>query len=310
MEGMNDLYNNQNQEQNINNEEENKKRNSILKFILLMALCLLGLTILSFIVVFFLLESGGIIVGIVSLITFLFGWFELIYVFVNRKKLENFKKLFTSNIVVGFIIVVIIGLSPIGISVYRRINSVLTVAAKPIIYLYPEEETEIEVSLSNPEDITCSYPKYVDSWKVEAEPNGDLTYIKDGKKLYSLYYEAKAEVPYKVEEDGFIVKGEDVAEFLDEKLDILGLNYKEREEFIVYWLPKLEANKYNYIRFATEEEINENMKLEFSKEPDTLIRVLMTYKGLENPIEVKEQELKTPERKGFVAVEWGGSEIK
>ena len=36
----------------------------------------------------------------------------------------------------------------------------------------------------------------------------------------------------------------------------------------------------------------------------------MTYKGLENPIEVKEQELKTPERKGFVAVEWGGSEIK
>lgn len=181
---------------------------------------------------------------------------------------------------------------------------------KPIIYLYPEEETEVNVKLSNPQDITCSYPKYIDGWNVVAKPNGDLTYIEDGKDLYSLYYESENEVPHKVEEDGFIVKGEDAAEFLEEKLDILGLNYKEKEEFIVYWLPKLEANKYNYIRFATMDELNRNMKLEFSKEPDTLIRVMMTYKGLENLIEVKEQELKTLERKGFVVVEWGGSEIK
>lgn len=52
------------------------------------------------------------------------------------------------------------------------------------------------------------------------------------------------------------------------------------------------------------------MPLEFSKKPDSLIRVLMTYKGLENPIDVKEQQLKTPQRTGFVAVEWGGTEIK
>ena len=245
----------------------------------------------------------------------------------NNVKNENEKK--NNLIIIGIIIaVIVVAVGSVGIFLLinrekgdgckntvdvlpgRQSNYNGTHVDKPIIYLYPEEEAEIEVSLSNPQDITCSYPKYFDEWNVVAKPNGDLTYIKDGKKLYSLYYEAKAEVPYKVEEDGFIVKGEDVAEFLDEKLDILGLNYKEREEFIVYWLPKLEANKYNYIRFATEEEINENMKLEFSKEPDTLIRVLMTYKGLENPIEVKEQELKTPERKGFVAVEWGGSEIK
>lgn len=30
----------------------------------------------------------------------------------------------------------------------------------------------------------------------------------------------------------------------EEKLEILGLNYKETEEFIVYWLPKLEQNEY------------------------------------------------------------------
>jgi len=84
----------------------------------------------------------------------------------------------------------------------------------------------------------------------------------------------------------------------------------EAEEFIVYWLPRLQENEYNYIRFATIDEINEIMPLEFSAEPDTIIRVLMQFKCLENPIEVQEQELETPERTGFVAVEWGGTEIK
>ena len=49
----------------------------------------------------------------------------------------------------------------------------------------------------------------------------------------------------------------DVIKFLEEKLGILGLTEREAEEFIVYWLPLMEKNKYNYIRFETLEEINE-----------------------------------------------------
>ena len=82
------------------------------------------------------------------------------------------------------------------------------------------------------------------------------------------------------------------------------------EEFIIYWLPKLEYNKYNYIRFATKEEINTDMPLNITPSPDTTIRVLMTYKKLNKLINVEEQIITTPERKGFVAVEWGGTEIK
>ena len=48
------------------------------------------------------------------------------------------------------------------------------------------------------------------------------------------------------------------------------------------------------------------MPLEFSTKPDTLIRVLMQYKPLDKYIKIKEQKLNTPERRGFVAVEWGG----
>lgn len=181
---------------------------------------------------------------------------------------------------------------------------------KPIIYLYPTEDTEVSVKLLKDENLTCSYPKYKNKWNVLAQPNGNLKDLTTDRQLYSLYYESKNSIVFKVKNDGFIVKGEDIVEFLEEKLAILGLNERESEEFIIYWLPKLEANKYNYIRFATLDEINENMPLEINPSPDTIIRVLMTFKGLNNPIDVQEQQLETPDRTGFVAVEWGGTEIK
>ena len=134
--------------------------------------------------------------------------------------------------------------------------------------------------------------------------------LNTNRTLYALYYESEAVYNFEIQKDGFIVKGSDITKFLEEKLEILGLTERETEEFIVYWLPILQENEYNYIRFATTEEINQNMPLEFSVQPDTLIRVLMTYKGLDKPIDVEEQQLETPERTGFVAVEWGGTEIK
>ncbi|MBE5821262.1 MAG: hypothetical protein E7311_01565 [Clostridiales bacterium] len=186
---------------------------------------------------------------------------------------------------------------------------IIPVADKPIIYLYPSETTNVTVELGKPENITCSYPKYVDEWNVEANPNGNLTDLDTGKYLYSLYYESLNEIDFNLD-TGFIVKGEDSASFLEEKLAILGLNEREAQEFIIYWLPKLEANNYNFIYFATMDEINENMPLSITPTPDSLIRVLMVFKGLDKPINIIPQQLTTPERTGFVAVEWGGTEIK
>ena len=180
---------------------------------------------------------------------------------------------------------------------------------KPMIYLYPEKETEITVELTNAKNLTVSYPKYQDGWKVLAKPSGDLVDLKTGRKLYGLYYETQLEHPFKVEEDGFVVAGSDAARFLEEKLAILGLDEREAEEFIVYWLPKLEKNKFNYIRFATKDEIEQNMGLSILPKPDTMIKVWMSFKGLVERIEVTEQKLKTPERKGFTVVEWGGTEL-
>lgn len=180
---------------------------------------------------------------------------------------------------------------------------------KPIIYLYPTEKIELEVKLGKPNNLTVSYPIYNNGWNIIANPSGTLIDKNTGRELYSLYWEGKHTEPFKLDE-GFVVSRGDTIKFLEEKLELLGLNEKESEEFIIYWLPKLQENKYNYIRFASIEEINKNMPLEFSKEPDTIIRVLMQYKTLDKPIKVTEQKLETPNRVGFTVVEWGGTEIK
>lgn len=184
-----------------------------------------------------------------------------------------------------------------------------TTVDKPIIYLYPTEETEISVTLGIPQNLTHTYPKYENSWNVLAKPNGDLIDLKTGRNLYSLYWEGLNTVKPNMSE-GFVIEGKDTIAFLEEKLAILGLTEREANEFIIYWLPKLENNKYNFIRFQTLEEINNNMPLQITPTPDTIIRVVMEFKGLNKYVEISEQKLVTPIRNGFVVVEWGGTEIR
>lgn len=191
----------------------------------------------------------------------------------------------------------------------RTYNPSSTTDDKPIIYLYPTKETNISVKLLNDDLITHSYPKYDNEWHVRANSNGDLVDLITNRKLYALYYESKNNINFSTD-DGFVIEGKDTAKFLEENLEILGLNERESEEFIIYWLPKLENNKYNYIRFASMNEINENMPIEINPKPETLIRVLMIYKKLDNKIDVKEQELTKVDRNGYTVIEWGGTELQ
>jgi hypothetical protein len=106
---------------------------------------------------------------------------------------------------------------------------------------------------------------------------------------------------------GFVIKGEDTASFLEEKLAILGLNERETNEFIIYWLPKMEKNKYNFIRFSTREEIDNYMPIYFTPRPETFIRINMEFKPLSDILMIEEQVLEKEYRKGFTVVEWGGT---
>ena len=183
----------------------------------------------------------------------------------------------------------------------------VTVCYKPVIYLYPEETTEISIKLGNPDLLISTYPKYNDGWNVVAHPNGDL-YDKENNYYYTLFWDAQDTTGIDLSE-GFVVKGEDTAKFLKEKLMYMGFNAKETNEFIIFWLEKMENNKYNYIRFRQTEEVNKFMPIILDKKPDTLLRVIMDYKSLNEEIEVRPQELKSVERKGFVVTEWGGRQL-
>ena len=55
--------------------------------------------------------------------------------------------------------------------------------AKPVIYLYPEEETAVTVKLDYAGALTCTYPAYGNGWAVTACPDGTLT--DDAGQTYS-----------------------------------------------------------------------------------------------------------------------------
>ena len=178
--------------------------------------------------------------------------------------------------------------------------------AKPVIYLYPEEETEVSVKLDVDGELTCTYPKYNDGWKVNAKPDGTLT--DDKGMLYNyLYWEAESYIEFDMSK-GFCVKGEDTAAFLEGALKKLGLNRREANEFIIYWLPMMESNPYNIITFQTDT-YTDMAKLDIDPVPDTLIRVFMTWSPSDKYVEMEEQELSAPAREGFCVVEWGGGKL-
>lgn len=187
-----------------------------------------------------------------------------------------------------------------------QIDPNTTYDAKPVIYLYPEKTAEISVKLDYNGTLTTTYPAYNDGWTVTAQPDGTIKY--NDREYYCLFWEGISNMDYSFEK-GFCVRGEDTEEFLEDSLKKLGLSDKEANEFIIYWLPKMENNEYNLISFQ-EKLYTNNAKLTVSPEPDTLIRIFMAWKDVDEFIEIEPQTLTAPERNGFTVIEWGGTEIK
>ena len=196
---------------------------------------------------------------------------------------------------------------------YKALNKPhcnLTTEEKPIIYIYPKEDLNVTIKVSNPELLTTTYPRYYNNgWEVFAKSDGTLYDKKTKKEYYALYWEGTNKKS-EIKKDGFVVERSNTSAFLEEKLKQLGLTDREINEFIIFWLPKLDKNKYNYVRFETRKEIDSYMKLDINPKPDTIIRVWMDYKPLDKMINVEEQILETPQREGSTVVEWGGSLIK
>ena len=180
-------------------------------------------------------------------------------------------------------------------------------AEKPVIYLYPEQKTAVSVSLDYAGTLTATYPAYENGWTVTAEPDGTL-YDENGDEYSYLFWEGENNTDYDFSK-GFCVAGADTADFLREKLAENGLTPREYNEFIVYWLPKMQENPYNLISFQSER-YTDTAKLDIDPEPDSVLRVFMAWKPLHRPQTIEPQTFTSFARDGFTVVEWGGCEVK
>ena len=84
---------------------------------------------------------------------------------------------------------------------------------------------------------------------------------------------------------------------------------REYNEFIVYWLPKMQDNPYNLISFQSEC-YTDTAKLDIDPTPDNVLRVFMAWKPLHRAQNIEPQTFTPFARDGFTVVEWGGCEVK
>ena len=180
---------------------------------------------------------------------------------------------------------------------------------KPVIYLYPEQETDVHVDLElTSSDLATTYPRYDNGWDVTAYPDGTLLNKADGTHHRYLFWDSTNATTGFDLSKGFCVAGCDTESFLKEKLTYMGLSEEEMNEFIVYWLPRMEHNAYNLISFQGSA-YTDSARLNISPAPDSLLRIFMTYIPLEDEVDIEPQQLDTFERRGFTVVEWGGSQL-
>ena len=176
---------------------------------------------------------------------------------------------------------------------------------KPVIYLYPEDDTVCSVRVDIDGKLTCAYPDHGDDgWQnFVARPDGTLVFP-NGREYYCLYWEGVANFTPDFS-TGFCVKGSESAEFLENILEEIGLTEREANEFIIYWLPRLEQNKYNLISFNAEKYCA-SARLEITPTPDSILRVFMSAKAVDSFVEIVPEGFDGFDREGFTVVEWGG----
>jgi hypothetical protein len=184
----------------------------------------------------------------------------------------------------------------------------LAECGKPVVYLYPQETIPVSVQVFPNEGVSVSEPAYNDGWKVMATPDGKLINVTDGKPYPYLFWEGGSSVLYQPSDQGFVVGQDELGQFFDDKLALLGLVGREIDDFKEFWIPKMQElhKPYYFVTFLPRQQIDAMAPLDIVPKPDTTIRVMMDYEGRDTDEAVNGYPIHTPERHGFTAVEWGG----
>lgn len=185
--------------------------------------------------------------------------------------------------------------------------------SKPVLYFYSQNSLSINVSLDIPGVITASVPQYsANGWQnvivhPEGTPDGTLLY---NNELYNELYYEDATIKAQPPTQGFVIKTSDLASSLRTYTTELGLNTKEQNEFLAYWVPRLTNLGAPYIFFSVFDQTQKEKvdHVIVSPAPTTTIAFLAYFKPLAAPITVSPLQFPAvPDRLGFTMIEWGGT---
>jgi len=172
---------------------------------------------------------------------------------------------------------------------------------KPNIYIYPTDTIQLYIKIQFPNGgkLINSAPSYEDGWEIEVMPSGLI----DNQYQY-LFYEAQ--IPHLLQKEfGWIVTGTDLGSFFKNNLKSLLFSKKEIDDFIEYWIPLLDKTKTYSIYPSFNEDLESVMQLNFSIEPDNLIRVIYIIEECQENKSIEPPQLPLFKREGFVVLEWG-----
>ncbi len=180
---------------------------------------------------------------------------------------------------------------------------------KPVVYLYPESETHVHVSVAPKGGFSITIPEHgKNGWDVIAQPNGDLTEIKTGEKYPYLFWEGKGGI-YESPDKGWVIPKYEADIFVAGKLTQFGFNTQEITDFLEFWSPRMnaETEDYLFISFWGTQYMNKIAPISISPQPDSILRVLMDYKAVPEFYEITAPKIRKFKRTGFTVTEWGGT---
>ncbi|KAG8933237.1 hypothetical protein FRC01_010226 [Tulasnella sp. 417] len=249
-------------------------------------------------------------------------------------------------------------------AVYNRNGTILSyavnqVGGKPVIYLFPPQPLEATVRLSlEPSwkfDVVYPVVTIQDGpqskwqsvqWRVDAAPDGNLRDKDFGVEVTYLFWEAKTVarlrrgemvasktfIPGQTHcepENSVVLPVQEITQYLDRALNLLGLHTSARTDFLTYWLPRFLQHKYIALRFVSQEAYEAAAPLDVSPKPDLVTRIFMIFQGVTadelaawSEAEVRAQDNAVfwqsvvgtdPEKQQdstmFRVLEWGGMEV-
>lgn len=188
---------------------------------------------------------------------------------------------------------------------------------KPVIYGYSEKALAVEIKLKTKGELTFSYPLLPsnNTWNMSLK---DGVFLESKEQAYPyLFWESELPKDWSLLTKqqtllGAFIARERVITYLDSTLTLMGLNSKEKTDFITHWGPQLVRKPFCFVQFLVQEDCEQFASYQIEPKPDYFNRLYMVFDlftTIPTDLPIQKQVLAPFERSGFYMIEWGGFNI-